>query len=171
MHAAEVPLLMVGQIGLLAAQFPLDAGNFHAIGDPQADEVGFELVVGGMGIEEFLLQRIDRGVERLSEGQFHASFPKLIGDGAGIREGPGQPVGFRYDRRVALAHGGKDLIEAGPGTARAGEAVIGVDTILGDPQLQERLTLGCRISPVGCKARVTSGHQHNAMPVSRNGAR
>ena len=45
-------------------------------------------------------------------------------------------------QRVAIAHGGEGLVEAGAGAGRAGEAVTSVDAILGDAQLQERLALG-----------------------------
>ena len=43
----------------------------------------------------------------------------------------------------------------GAGAGRAGEAVIGVDAILGDAKLQERLALGGQILPVGGTARVS----------------
>ena len=54
-----------------------------------------------------------------------------------------------------MAHGGEGLVEAGAGGGGAGEAVIGVDAILGDANLQERLALGRRILPVGGTARVS----------------
>ena len=155
MHAAEFPLLSVGQFGLLAAQFPPGAGDGHALAGAHADEIGFELGEGGEDIEEQISHGIARVVERPAEGQFHASFPKPIGDGARIRDGPCQPVEFRHDQRVAFAHGGEGLVEAGAGAGGAGEAVIGVDAILGDAQLQERLALGRRILPVGGTARVS----------------
>ena len=43
----------------------------------------------------------------------------------------------------------------GPGAGRAGEAVIGVDAILCDAQLPERLVLGGQILPVSGTARVS----------------
>ena len=147
MHAAEFPLLSVGQFGLLAAQFPPGAGDGHALAGAHADETGFELGEGGEDIEEQLSHGIALVVERPAEGQFHAAFPKPIGDGARIRDGPGQPVEFRHDQGVACAHGGEGLVEAG-------EAVISVDAILGDAQLQERLALGGRILPVDGTARI-----------------
>ena len=107
---------LVGQFGLLAAQFPPGAGDGHALAGAQADEIGFELGEGGEDIEEHLSHGIARAVERPSEGQFHAAFPKPIGDGAGIRDGPGQPVEFRHDQRVACAHGGEAWSR--PGRAR-----------------------------------------------------
>ena len=140
MHAAEFPLLSVGQFGLLTAQFPLGAGDGHALAGAHADEIGFELGEGGEDIEE----QLSRVVEGPSEGQFHASFPKLIGDGARIWDGPCQPVEFRHDQRFAFAHGGEGLVEAGASAGRAGEAVIGVDAILGDAK-PSITTTGCRI--------------------------
>ena len=97
MHAAEFPLLSVGEFGLLAALFPPGAGDGHALAGAHAAEIGFELGEGGEDIEEQFPHGITRVVERLSEGQFHASIPKPVGDGAGIRDGPCQPVEFRHD--------------------------------------------------------------------------
>ena len=116
MHTAEFPLLPVGEFGLLAAQFPLGAGDGHALAGAHADEIGFELGEGGEDIEEHLSHGIVRVVERLAEGQFHAAFLKQIGDGAGIRDGPGEAVEFRHDQGVALAYGGEGLVETGSGT-------------------------------------------------------
>ena len=74
---------------------------------------------------------------------------------ARIWDGPCQPVEFRHDQGVVGAHGGEGLVKAGAGAGRAGEAVIGVDAILGDAQLQERLALGGQVLPVGGTARVS----------------
>ena len=109
MHAAKFPLLSVGQLGLLAAQFPSGAGDGHALADAHADEIGLELGEGGEDIEE----QLSNGIARVVEGQFHASFPKLIGDGVRIWDGPCQPVEFRHDQRVAFAQGGEGLVKAG----------------------------------------------------------
>ena len=116
---------------------------------------GFELGEGGEDIEEQLSHGIVRVVEGPAEGQFHAAFLKPVGDGAGIRDGSGQPVEFRHDQRVAGAHGGEGLVEAGAGAGGAGEAVIGVDAILGDAERQALLALGRRILLVGGTARVS----------------
>ena len=62
-------------------------------------------------------------------------------------DGPSQPVEFRHDQGVAGAHGDEGLVEAGSGAGGAGEAVIGVDAILDDAKLQERLALGGQILP------------------------
>ena len=142
-------------LGCLPRNVSPGAGDGHALAGAHANEIGFELGEGGEDIEEHLSHGIARVVERPAEGQFHAAFLKPIGDGAGIRDGPCQPVEFRHDQRVALAHGGEGLVEAGAGAGGAGEAVIGVDAILGDTQLQERLALGRRILPVGGTARVS----------------
>ena len=74
-------------------------------------------------------------------------------------------VEFRHDQGVACAHGSEGLVEARPGAVRAGEAVIGVDAILGDAKLQERLALGGRILPVGGTARVSDEGCHHGGSV------
>ena len=121
MRQSEFPLLSVGQFGLLAAQFPPGAGDGHALAGAHlvADEIGFELGEGGEDIEEQLSHGIAQVVERPAEGQFHAAFPQQVGDGAGIRNGPCQPVEFGHDQRVAGAHGGDTLVEAGSGAGGA----------------------------------------------------
>ena len=155
MHAAEFPLLLDGQFGLLAAQFPLDTGDGLALAGAHADDVGLELGEGAKDIEEHLFHRIARGVERPATGQFRAAFLKQIGDGAHVRDGLGQSILFRHDQGAALARGDESLVEAGPGARGAGEAVIGVDAILNDAQLQEGLTLSCQISPASGPACVS----------------
>ena len=64
MHAAEFPLLPVGQFGLLAAQFPPGAGDGHTLAGAHADEICLELDEGGEDIEEHLSHGIARVVER-----------------------------------------------------------------------------------------------------------
>ena len=53
-----------------------------------------------------------------------------------------------------MAHGGEGLVKAGAGAGGAGEAVIGVDAVLGDAKLQEGLVLGVQVLPVGGTAGV-----------------
>ena len=74
---------------------------------------GAGLGEGGEDIEEQLSHGITRVVERPAEGQFHAAFPKQVGDDARIWDGPGQPVEFRHDQRVAGAHGGEGRVGRG----------------------------------------------------------
>ena len=143
-------------LGCLPRNFPLARAMAMPSRVRMRIEIGFELGEGGEDIEEHLSHRIARVVECPAEGQFHVSFPKPIGDGARIRDGPCQPVEFRHDQRVAFAHGGEGLVEAGAGAGRAGEAAIGVDAILGDAQLQERQALGGQILPFGGTARVSN---------------
>ena len=92
-------------LGCLPRNFP--RARAMAMPSRCAHEIGFELGEGGEDIEGHLSHGIARVVERPSEGQFHAPFPKPVGDGAGIRDGPGQPVEFRHDQRVACTHGGE----------------------------------------------------------------
>ena len=54
-----------------------------------------------------------------------------------------------------MAHGGEGLVEAGSGAGGAGEAVVRVDAVLGDTQLQEDLALDVQVLPVGGTAGVS----------------
>ena len=97
-------------------------------------------------------------------------FPKPVGDGAGVRNGPGPAVEFGHDQGVAGAHGGEGLVEAGAVAVRAGEAVIGVDAVLGDAELPERLALGGRVLAVGGAAGISDegcGHGESVRIGSR----
>ena len=69
--------------------------------------------------------------------------------------GSGQAVEFGHDQGVAFAYGGEGLVEAWSGAGGTGEAVIGVDAIVGDTKLQERLLLGGQILLGGGTARVS----------------
>ena len=142
-------------LGCLPRNFPLARAMAMPSRCAYADEIGFELGEGGEDIEEHLSHGIARVVERRAQGQFHAPFLKLICDGAGIRDGPGQAVDFGHDQGVAFSQGGEGLIEAGTGAGGTGEAVIGVDAILGDAELREGLLLGGQVLPVGGTAGVS----------------
>ena len=106
MHAAESRCCRWDGLGCLPRSFPLGAGDGHAFAGGQAYEVGFELGEGGEDIEERLAHGIAGIVERRAQGQFHVPFPKLVGYGDG-------------------------LTESGAGAGGTGEAIIGVDPILG----------------------------------------
>ena len=79
-------------LGCLPRNYPLVRATAMPSRVRMRMRIGLELGKGGEDIEEQLSHRIARVVEGPAEGQFHASFPKLIGDGSGIRYGPGQPV-------------------------------------------------------------------------------
>ena len=79
-------------LGCLPRNFPLARAMAMPSRVPHADEIGLELCEGGEDIEDQLSHRIARVVERPAKGQFHVSFPKLIGAGARIRDGPCQPI-------------------------------------------------------------------------------
>ena len=142
-------------LGCFPRSFPLARAMAMPSRGAHADEVGLELGEGGEDVEEHLSHRIGRVVERPAEGQLHASFPKPVGDGARIRDGSCQPIELRHDQRVAFAHGGEGLVEAGACAGGAGETVIGVDAILCNAQLQEGLALSFQVLPVGGAARIS----------------
>ena len=116
MHAAELPLLSVGQFGLLAAQFPPGAGDGHALAGAHADEIGFELGEGGEDIEEQLSHRIARVVERPVRGPVSRRVPEA--DRRWRRHlGRTWPAGPSFGT-TSVSHsapGGEGLVEAGSG--------------------------------------------------------
>jgi len=103
--------------GCLPRNLPFGAGDAHALAGAHADEIGLELGEGGEDIEEHLAHGIVRVVERPAEGQSHAVFQKLVGDGASIWNGPGEAVEFGHDQGIAFVHGGEGLrLSAARGT-------------------------------------------------------
>ena len=113
MHAAEFLLPSIRKFGLLAVQSPLGAGDVHDLAGAHADEIGFKLREGGDDIEEHLSHGIVRVVEHRAQGQFHAAFPKLVGGGAGVRDGLGQAVEFEEAQGVAFSNGGDGRVGRG----------------------------------------------------------
>ena len=97
-------------------QFFPDAGDGHALAGAHADEIGPELGEGGEEIESELCHCIALVVERPAEGQFHASFQKPVGDGAGIWDESCQLVEFRHEQRIAFAQAARAITTAGPGS-------------------------------------------------------
>ena len=143
-------------LGCLPRNFPPPgAGDGHALAGAHADEIGFELGEGGEDIEE----QLSHGIARVIERPPRASLTPRSRSWSAMARASGTDLArrssFGTTKRVALAHGGEGLVEAGAGAGGAGEAVIGVDAILGDAQLQERLALGGQILPVGGTARVS----------------
>jgi hypothetical protein len=81
-------------------------------------------------------------VEGAAEGELDAAGDKRVADVAGVGDGPGEPVGFRHDEGVAGADGGQGLVQAGPGAAGAGEALVEVDPVVRDAERGQGLALG-----------------------------
>ena len=92
MHAAEFPLLSLGEFGLLAAQFPLGAGDVHALAGAHADEVGFELGEGGEDVEEHLVWR---SISTLS-----LTLPSINVDNARLTHPASEFQGLESERRT-----------------------------------------------------------------------
>ena len=54
MHAAQLPLLPLGELGLLAAQLAPRPSDRYALARAQADQVGLELGEGGQDVKNSL---------------------------------------------------------------------------------------------------------------------
>ena len=114
-HAAQLVLLFVRQLGLFSAQLPFGSRDGHALPRAHADQVGFELGEGGEDVEEHFAHGVGGIIDARSQSQPDATFDQSVGDGAGIGNRARQPVELRHDERVAGAGGSEGLIEAGPG--------------------------------------------------------
>ena len=60
-----------------------------------------------------------------------------------------EAVKLRHDKHVACAHGGEGLGETGAVAVRAGQTVICVDAVFGDPKLCKGSTLRRQILTIG----------------------
>jgi hypothetical protein len=97
---------------------------------------------GGQDVEEHLAQGVGGIVDGAAEGKLDAAPDEGVADVAGIGNGPGEPVEFRHHEGVAGADGGQGLVQAGPGAAGAGEALVEVDPVVRDAERGQGLALG-----------------------------
>ena len=116
--------------------FPFGAGDGAALAGPHPDQVGFELGEGGEDVEKHLAHRIARVVHAASEGELDAARLELGRDGPGVGNGARQAVELGHDERVAVPHRRQGLSQTRPLPVRPGQAVVGVDTILRDAEIE-----------------------------------
>ena len=119
-----------------------------------ADQVALEFGKGGEDVEEHLPHGVVRVVNGLTQGQLDLASQELIGDLTGVGNRSGQSVELGHDERVAGAHGGKGLVETGAGARAAGEAVIGVDALGVDAEVDQGATLRGEVLSIGGAAGV-----------------
>lgn len=162
MHAPQLLLLLVGELGLLAAQLPPGPGDGHALARAQPDEIRLELGEGSEDVEEHLSHRVGRVVDARSQRQLDPPCDQRVGDAARIRDGPGQTIELGHDEGIAAAHGGERLVETGAGPVRAGQTVIGVDPLRDDAEFFEGGLLRGEVLFVGGAAGVADqGRRHD----------
>ena len=142
-HAAEFPLLLVGELGLLAPQLTLGPGDGHPFTRAHADQVGLKLGKGGQDVEERLAHRVGGVMDIATQGEFYALGLQLIGNVPGIGNRPRQAIQLRHHQGVTLAHRGYGPIQAGPSAVGTGQTLVHVDAIRCDAELGEGLSL-CR---------------------------
>jgi hypothetical protein len=93
-------------------------------------------------------------VDRAAEGEPYAAGDQGVADVAGAGYRPGEPVEFRHDEGVAGTDGGQRLVEAGPAAVGAGQPLVQVDPVGGDPEPGEGMTLRGEVLGVGETAGV-----------------
>ena len=100
------------------------------------------------------------------ERKFDPALRQLVGNGAGIGDGTCQPIEFRDNERIALAHRSQSLSQPRTLAVGAGQAVIGVDAVPGHPKASQNFPLRRKILLVGRAAGIAdAGFGHVRLPV------
>lgn len=136
---------MGDSLGFLPFSFPFDSSNGHTLARAKTDEVTFELGKRGENVEEHLAHRVGRIVDGRSKLELHAPLHQLVGNSPGIRHRAGEAVELEDDESVAGADCGECLIKAWPLSIGARQAVIGVDAVSCDTELQQRVALDSQV--------------------------
>ena len=91
----------------------LGLGDGHALAGAHADEVAFELGDHGQDVEQQLADCVGRVIDGAAEAEFDLAGGEVIGDVAGVGQGPDQPVELGDDQGVAGSAGGEGFSQAG----------------------------------------------------------
>lgn len=121
----------VRQVGVCqdCRQIVADASRAHA------DEVAFKLGKGGEDVEEHSTHRIVGIIDLLPKCQTHPALLQFIRDCPGVWHRPGEAIQLRHYKGFAGTHGCQCLVEAGAFAVATGQAVVGVDSVLGYAEL------------------------------------
>ena len=86
MHPAQLILLPIGKLWLLAAQLSFGASDRHPLAGTHPDQVRLKLREGGENVEEQLAHRVRRVIDAWAELKLHAAFGKAVATRASIRD-------------------------------------------------------------------------------------
>ena len=124
MHAGELLLLALRELGLLAPEPALGTGLGHALAGAHPDQVGLELGEGGQDVEEHPAHGVMRIMNAGAELKAHPAGEELVGDGAGVRHRAGEAVELRDHQSVPCPYGRERLVKAGSGAVGPREAMV-----------------------------------------------
>ena len=105
---------------------------------------------------------ICRIVDRAPERKLDATRGQFVGDCARVWHRARQSIEFRHDERVTRSHGGERLIETGPQPVRAGQTAIGIDAVLTDAELEQRIFLNGEVLAIGGAAGIADERVRHA---------
>jgi len=134
-HLEQLALLQVRGLGRLAAKLALVSGDLHPLAGAQADEVALEFGEGGEDVEKHPSHGGVGVIDLLAQREAHAALLQLIGYRAGVGHGSGEAIQFGHHQSFAGADRSQCLGEAGSIAVAAGEAMVGVDAVLGHAEL------------------------------------
>jgi len=93
-------------------------------------------------------------VDLPAEREFDTADSQVVADRSGVRDRAGEPVEFLHDEGVTFPDGSEGLVEPGAFAVGAGQAVVEVDPLLGDAELDQPVVLGGEVLFVGGAADV-----------------
>ena len=160
-HPPQLSGLSVGELGLLASELSLRAGDGHPLPGAHSDQVALEFRERGPDVEEHLPHRVGRIIDGGAQGQLDIASQELVGDCTCVGDRSGQPVKLRHDERVAGAHRCKGLVETGACASAPGQAVIGVDALRVHSEPDPGRALRREVLPVGGAAGVSDADSLN----------
>ncbi len=108
-------------------------------------------------------------MQRTAEAEPDLGGGELVGDGPGVGQGAGEAVELGDDEGVAGAAGGERLAEPGPVAVGSGQAVVDVDSVIGDAEGVQAVALGGEVLSVGGDPGLADfqfGHRAQSVPLS-----
>ena len=153
-ESEDVDALAGAQLRRLALEPAVGACDRHSFPRAHPQQIDLELGEGRQDVEEHLAHRVGGVIHRPADREPHAAGGQRVADRARVGDRAREPVELGHHERVALAHGGQGLLQAGTAAIAAGHAVIEIHPVVADPELAQRVALRGEILLVSRTARV-----------------
>ena len=161
----EHRLLLGGELGLLAPQPALGAGDLHPFARAHPDQVGLELGDHRQHVEQQPADRVARIMNRAADAQAHLPARQLLDDVASVGHRARQTIELGHHQRVAGPARRQRLTQPRPITPSTGQPMIDIDPSRRDAERRERVALRGQVLRVGRDARVTNQDPAHARSV------
>lgn len=135
-------------VGLSLGALPLSrplARDRHSFASAHPQQVDLKLSERREDVEKALAHRVAGVIDRAAEREPNASSGQRVADRSRVGDAASEAVELGHHQRVAFPQCGQGVVEPRPGTGCAGQAVVEVDPLLGDPEPAEDRTLSGEI--------------------------